>query len=134
MLVKVGVPATDIRIEASCSCPVARRSVGRSRAPRKPIVTELGLIVGIDVVGLVLALLLWRQVSVRDAGPPAIRRLGGALERATRAFVWQEFRLIAAATFVLVVLAAGLSGVQGLGGGSRPGRFFLLPPRASQQN
>ncbi|HWZ87453.1 MAG TPA: sodium/proton-translocating pyrophosphatase [Polyangiaceae bacterium] len=75
--------------------------------------TELGLIVGIDVVGLVLALLLWRQVSVRDAGPPAIRRLGGALERATRAFVWQEFRLIAAATFMLVVLAAGLSGVLG---------------------
>jgi K(+)-stimulated pyrophosphate-energized sodium pump len=73
-------------------------------------VTELGLIVGIDVVGLALALLLWRQVTVRDAGPAAIRRLGSALERAARAFLWQEFRLIAAATFVLVVLATVVSG------------------------
>jgi K(+)-stimulated pyrophosphate-energized sodium pump len=69
-------------------------------------VTELGLIVGIDVVGLVLALLLWRQVAVREAGPPALRRLGNALERAARGFVWQEFRLIGVTTFVLVVLAA----------------------------
>ncbi len=68
--------------------------------------TELGLVVGIDVVGLVLALLLWRQVTVRDAGPAAIRRLGSALERAARAFLWQEFRLIAVATLVLVVLSA----------------------------
>ena len=75
--------------------------------------TELGLIVGIDVVGLVLALLLWRQVAMRDAGPPAIRRLGGALERAARAFLWLEFRLIAAATFVLVVLAIALGATVG---------------------
>ena len=68
--------------------------------------TELGLIVGIDVVGLVLALLMWRQVAVRDAGPTAIRRLGGALERAARAFLWREFRLTGAATLALVVLAA----------------------------
>jgi K(+)-stimulated pyrophosphate-energized sodium pump len=72
-------------------------------------VTELGLIVGIDVVGLMLALLMWRGVSVRDAGPPAIRRLGSALERAARAFLWREFRLIGAATLVLVVLAVALS-------------------------
>ncbi len=91
---------------SECSCRVARRSVGRPRAPRKPLVIELGLDVGIDVVGLVLALLMWRGVSVRDAGPPALRRLGSALERAARAFLWQEFRLIGAATFALVVLAA----------------------------
>jgi K(+)-stimulated pyrophosphate-energized sodium pump len=81
-------------------------------------VTELGLIVGIDVVGLVLALLLWRQVAVRDAGPPALRRLGSALERAARAFVWQEFRLIGATTFVLVVLAAVVGGTLGQGQGA----------------
>jgi K(+)-stimulated pyrophosphate-energized sodium pump len=72
-------------------------------------VTELGLIVGIDVVGLMLALLMWRGVSVRDAGPPAIRRLGSALERAARAFLWQEFRLIGVATLVLVALGVALS-------------------------
>jgi K(+)-stimulated pyrophosphate-energized sodium pump len=77
-------------------------------------VTELGLIVGIDVVGLVLALLMWRGVSVRDAGPPAIRRLGSALERAARAFLWREFRLIGAATLVLVVLAVALSSLVGV--------------------
>jgi K(+)-stimulated pyrophosphate-energized sodium pump len=76
-------------------------------------VTELGLIVGIDVVGLALALLMWRQVAVRDAGPPAIRRLGSALERAARAFLWQELRLISAATFVLVLLAAGVGATLG---------------------
>ena len=94
---------------SECSCPRARRSVRRLRAPRKPNVTELGLIVGIDVVGLLLALLMWRGVSVRDAGPPAIRRLGSALERAARAFLWQELRLIAVSTLVLVAIAVALS-------------------------
>jgi K(+)-stimulated pyrophosphate-energized sodium pump len=94
---------------SECSCPRARRSVRRLRAPRKPIVTELGLIVGIDVVGLLLALLMWRGVSVRDAGPPAIRRLGSALERAARAFLWQELRLIAVSTLLLVAIAVALS-------------------------
>ena|GEM_PF-1128139 len=64
---------------------------------------ELGLVVGIDVVGLVLALLMWRGISVRDAGPAALRRLGSALERAARAFLWQEYRLIGIATFALLV-------------------------------
>jgi K(+)-stimulated pyrophosphate-energized sodium pump len=72
-------------------------------------VTELGLIVGIDVVGLLLALLMWRGASVRDAGPPAIRRLGNAVERAARAFHWQQFRLIGISTFILAALAVALS-------------------------
>jgi len=72
-------------------------------------VTELGLIVGIDVVGLALALLMWRGVSVRDSGSAAIRRLGSALERASRAFLWQECRLIATATVALLVLSVGAS-------------------------
>jgi len=89
---------------------------GRTRAPRKPIVTELGLIVGIDVVGLVLALMLWRDVSVRDAGPPALRRIGGALERAVRAFLWREYRLIALATLGVAVVAASASAARWDGG------------------
>jgi len=66
-------------------------------------VIELGLVVGIDGVGLVLALLMWRGVSVRDAGPAALRRLGSALERAARAFLWQEYRLIGIAALALLV-------------------------------
>ena len=77
--------------------------------------TELGLIVGIDVVGLMLALLMWRGVSVRDAGPAAMRRLGSALERAARAFLWQEYRLIATATLVLVALLVAASAAVDLG-------------------
>ncbi|HEX3775668.1 MAG TPA: sodium/proton-translocating pyrophosphatase [Polyangiaceae bacterium] len=67
--------------------------------------TELGLIVGIDAVGLALALLMWRELSVREAPVPAIRRLGSALERAARAFLWQELRLVAAVTLPLAALA-----------------------------
>jgi K(+)-stimulated pyrophosphate-energized sodium pump len=66
-------------------------------------VIELGLVVGIDVVGLMLALLMWRGVSVRDAGPAPLRRLGSALERAARAFLWQEYRLIGIAALALLV-------------------------------
>ena len=76
---------------------------------------ELGLIVGIDVVGLVLALLMWRGVSVRDAGSAALRRLGNALERAARAFLWQEYRLIGIATFALLVPTVILSATVELG-------------------
>jgi len=80
-------------------------------------VIELGLIVGIDVVGLVLALLMWRGVSVRDAGPLALRRLGGALERAARAFLWQEYRLIGIATCALLVPTVISSAVFDVGAG-----------------
>jgi len=73
-------------------------------------VTELGLIVGIDVVGLVLALLMWRGVSVRDPGPASLRRLGSALERAARAFLWREYRLIGITILPLLALI-GVSSV-----------------------
>ena len=78
---------------------------------------ELGLIVGIDVVGLVLALLMWRGVSVRDPGPPALRRLGGALERAARGFLWREYRLIGIATLALLIPTVVLSATVEVGAG-----------------
>ena len=79
--------------------------------------TELGLIVGIDVVGLMLALLMWRGVSVRDPGPASLRRLGSALERAARAFLWRECRLIGIAILPLLALTV----VSGLVFGVRTG-------------
>ncbi|MEI9951210.1 MAG: sodium/proton-translocating pyrophosphatase [Pseudomonadota bacterium] len=78
---------------------------------------ELGLIVGIDVVGLVLALLMWRGVSLRDAGPAALRRLGSALERAARAFLWQEYRLIGIVTLALLVPTLVMSATVEVGSG-----------------
>ena len=80
--------------------------------------TELGLIVGIDVVGLALALLMARRVSVRDAGTVAMRRLGSALERAAQAFLWQAYRSVAGATLVLVTLSVVLSALVDVGSGS----------------
>ncbi len=71
--------------------------------------TELGLIVGIDVVGLMLALLMWRGVSARDPGPATIRRLSGALERAARAFLNQGLRSLAASSALLLAIAVALS-------------------------
>ncbi len=71
--------------------------------------TELGLVVGIDVVGLMLALIMWRGVSARDAGPAAVRRLSGALERAARAFLDQGLRSLGASTAILLATAVALS-------------------------
>ena len=87
---------------------------------------ELGLVVGIDVVGLVLALLMWRGVSVRDAGPAALRRLGSAIERAARAFLWQEYRLIGIATVALLLPSVIASATLDVGAGplSRAGVAF----------
>jgi len=89
-------------------------------------VIELGLVVGIDVVGLMLALLMWRGVSVRDAGPTALRRLGSALERAARAFLWQEYRLIGIAIFALLLPTVISSATLDVGAGpvSRMGVAF----------
>jgi len=84
-------------------------------------VTELGLVVGIDVIGLMLALLMWRQVTVREAGAAPIRRLASAIERAGRAFLWQEFRLVAISSLVLLVAAALLAGY-----GAQPGALTRL--------
>ncbi|MEO6599297.1 MAG: sodium/proton-translocating pyrophosphatase, partial [Polyangiaceae bacterium] len=90
--------------------------------------TELGLIVGIDVLGLALALLMWRGVSMRDTGSAAMRRLAGAVERAARAFLWQEYRLIAVAMFALLVLivAASLSFGPGSGPVTQFGSAFWV--------
>ena len=78
---------------------------------------ELGLVVGIDVVGLLLALLMWRGVSVRDAGPAPLRRLGSALERAARAFLWQEYRLIGIAIGALLLPTVVVGATMDIGAG-----------------
>jgi K(+)-stimulated pyrophosphate-energized sodium pump len=80
-------------------------------------VIELGLVVGIDVIGLMLALLMWRGVSLRDAGPVALRRLGSALERAARAFLWQEYRLIGIAACALLLPLVVSSATLDMGAG-----------------
>lgn len=54
---------------------------------------------------------------MRDAGPAALRRLGSALERAARAFLWQEYRLIGIATGALLVPTIALNATLGVGAG-----------------
>jgi K(+)-stimulated pyrophosphate-energized sodium pump len=66
--------------------------------------TELGLILGINLAGLAFAGLLVRWLSARDVGNAELRRVGGALQRAAESFLWRECRLIAIGTLVLVVV------------------------------
>src|SRR5688500_11576032 len=66
--------------------------------------TELGLILGINLAGLAFAGLLVRWLSARDLGNAELRRVGGALQRAAESFLWRECRLIAIGTLVLVVV------------------------------
>lgn len=81
----------------------------RSIAPlSKRVVTELGLILGINIAGLAFAALLARWLFARDAGTAEIRRLTAALERATGAFLRREFRLIAAVTVVMAAIVFAL--------------------------
>jgi Na+/H+-translocating membrane pyrophosphatase len=91
-----------------------------TRAPRNPIVIEFGLILGIDIAGLAFALLLGRSLGLGDAGSPAMRRLAGAIERAARAFLWREYRLVAVAAGVLVVGAIALNTATGPRPGALP--------------
>jgi Na+/H+-translocating membrane pyrophosphatase len=58
-------------------------------------VVELALIVALNLGGLSFAVGLARWLSARDAGTPEVRRLGAAVARATRAFLWRELRSIA---------------------------------------
>jgi Na+/H+-translocating membrane pyrophosphatase len=59
-------------------------------------VVELALILAINLGGLSFAVGLTRWLSARDAGTLEVRRLGAAVARATRAFLWRELRSIAA--------------------------------------
>jgi K(+)-stimulated pyrophosphate-energized sodium pump len=71
-------------------------------------VTVLGLILGIEVAGLAFALLVARAMTRQETTAPALRRLGGALERAGRAFLLRQCRQVALMALLLVaVLVAG---------------------------
>lgn len=73
---------------------------------RRNLVTELGLILGIDLAGLLFALALSRWLTARDAGGAPARRLGSALERAARSFLWREFRVVALVAIAVAIVAA----------------------------
>ena len=66
--------------------------------------TELGLILGINLAGLAFAGLLMRWLSARDVGNAELRRVSGALQRAAESFLWRECRQIAIGTLALVVV------------------------------
>ena len=60
--------------------------------------TELGLILGINCIGLALAVALVRWLFARDGGSAEARRVGAALERAAFGLLGREHRLVALAT------------------------------------
>lgn len=74
--------------------------------------TEIWLILGINVAGLACALGLSRWLSTRDAGTAEVRRVGAAIERASLAFVFRQYRLVAVVVGGLLgalVITAGLA-------------------------
>ena len=72
------------------------------------VVIELALILGINLCGLAFAGLLARWVLGRDIGGRDVRRLAGALERATQAFLWKESRLVAMQVLILAGVMVAL--------------------------
>lgn len=70
--------------------------------------TKLALILAIHVGGLVFAVMLARWLLGRDAGNAEVRRVGGAVQRASDAFLWQEFRLVGAGSAALALVWFGL--------------------------
>jgi K(+)-stimulated pyrophosphate-energized sodium pump len=66
-------------------------------------VTKFALILAIHVGGLIFAVLLARWLLGRDGGGAELRRVAGAVQRASDAFLGRELRLVAAATGVLAI-------------------------------
>jgi K(+)-stimulated pyrophosphate-energized sodium pump len=90
-------------------------------------VSELGLILAVNVAGLSFAVLLLRQLSTGDSGSSDFRRVAGALERASLAFLWQECRLVAFGTGVMaLVLIAAHGAFRGASGALEPAFWTVL--------
>jgi K(+)-stimulated pyrophosphate-energized sodium pump len=70
-------------------------------------VIELALILAINLGGLSFAVLLARWLAARDAGSAEVRRLGAAVVRATDAFLWREFQLVAVAVVLWIAIVFG---------------------------
>lgn len=70
--------------------------------------TELVLILGINLAGLTFATLVARWMLVREAPSVEVRRLVNAVERATRSFLAACFRQVAASVALVALVLAGL--------------------------
>ena len=64
--------------------------------------TVLGLILGIEVAGLAFALFAARAIARRESDSAALRRLGSALERAARSFLFRQARQVGVVAAVLL--------------------------------
>ena len=70
--------------------------------------TELVLILGINLAGLTFAILVARWMLVREAPSVEVRRLVNAIERATRSFLAACFRQVALSVALVGLVLAGL--------------------------
>ncbi|HVJ15893.1 MAG TPA: sodium/proton-translocating pyrophosphatase [Polyangiaceae bacterium] len=80
--------------------------------------TVLGLILGIEVAGLAFALFVARAMTRHESGTPALRRLGGALERAGSAFLLRQSRQVALMGLIVVAALLAVYGVLATPGAS----------------
>lgn len=70
--------------------------------------TELVLILGINLAGLTFAIVVARWVLLRDAPSVEVRRLVNAVERAGKSFLAACFRQVALAVALVALVLAGL--------------------------
>ncbi len=89
-------------------------------APSGAVLIEFGLVLGVNLVGLVFAIVLARWLAARDAGGAELRRLGNALERAAQGFVWGQLKVV---LVCLTALAGGVFAVYGFLPGNAVGRI-----------
>lgn len=86
-------------------------SFGRSSRARALAVTELALILGIQVAALAYALVLARVFAAPDASSPRLRRVSAALDRATSSFFVKQSRVVLGGALGAAVLWFALHGL-----------------------
>lgn len=82
--------------------------------------TQIGLILAINIAGLAFAGILARWLVSCDPGPGAARRLGAAIRRAIDSFLWRGYRGVAVVVGLVLLVLVFLHGTSG---GQRLGDF-----------
>lgn len=85
-----------------------------------PIVTEIGLTVVTNLLGLAFAVALARWILTADAGSAGLRRLDGAVRRAVDVQLWRSFRSAGAVAAVGLSVALAGSGLRLFGSAPAP--------------
>src|SRR5690606_35076790 len=98
-------PAVAKRLRSQIGC---EHVLWRFSATLSAEMTELVLILGINLAGLLFAIVVARWTSLRERSTVEVRRLGSAVERASRSFLAGCFRQVAFAAGLVAALFSAL--------------------------